>query len=143
MVGLLKVKNLSNMEMKYLIGQKVIVLNTEKLGIISAIDSEAGWYKLKDDSTHYSEEEIATIDEVLYTLIIHDSIYPEDKHSAILFNDRFKASNYMQDLFEGFDDPNCDRWIKEYNNEESFYIYNSEKPLECYSCEIKAVKIIE
>ena len=143
MVGLLKVKNLNNMEMKYLIGQKVIVLNTEKLGIISAIDSEAGWYKLKDNSTHYSEEEIATIDEVLYTLIIHDSIYPEDKHSAILFNDRFKASNYMQDLFEGFDDPNCDRWIKEYNNEESFYIYSSKKPLECYSCEIKAVKIIE
>lgn len=132
------------LKMKYKIDEEVMVLATREINHVVAIDSETGWYRLANNSLHYSEEEIASFPlEVFYILVIHDSIYLEDKHDAILFKDIYRASNYMQDLFEGFDDPNCDRWIKEYNNEESFYIYNSENPLECYSCEIKAVKIIE
>lgn len=132
------------LKMKYKIGEEVMVLATREINHVVAIDSETGWYRLANNSLHYSEEKIASFPlEVFYILVIHDSIYPEDKHDAILFKDIYRASNYMQDLFEGFDDPNCDRWIKEYNNEESFYIYSSKKPLECYSCEIKAVKIIE
>ena len=129
------------MEMKYKIGEEVMILSNRKTSKIVAIDSEAGWYRLENSPLHYSEEKIALFPfEVFYVLIIHYSIHSETKHYAVLFKDIYIASNYMQDLFERSDDLRFNRCTTEYNDGESFYIYNDENPLEYYSCEIKAVK---
>lgn len=134
------------MEMKYKIGEDIMVLADKKLHQIVAIDSEAGWYRLSGDDKHYTEDQIASLDEVLYTLIIHDFDESNDfMHSCIVFKDFYKAMNYMQDLFKGFDEPETEgtEWIKHYEEGVYFSIWDSYNPSKQYSCDLRTVKITD
>ena len=131
------------MKMKYSIGESVMVLKTQKIHKIVAIDSEALWYRLNNDSNHYTQEELASKDEVIYALIIHDSLSQEYSHSIFLFKDWLKADCRMQDLYEEFKNLDLNDFIKKYYDGRAFYIYNSKNSLERYSCEIQAVKITD
>lgn len=131
------------LKMKYSIGESVMVLKTQKIHKIVAIDSEALWYRLNNDSNHYVEEELASKDEVIYALTIHDSLSQEYSHSIFLFKDWFRADCLMQDLYEEFKNLDLNDFIKEYHAGQAFYIYNSKNSLERYSCEIQAVKITD
>lgn len=130
------------MKMKYPIGQQVMILNTQKVNTIVAVDSEAGWYRLSNSQNHYREEQLAAYpEEVFYTLAIYDNIEDEDLLNTLVFRDKLKASMYMEDLFTGFDDDTA-KWVKDFESDKYFVIYDEKNSNKQYLCVLQAVKII-
>lgn len=130
------------MEMKYVIGQQVMDLATQKISKVVAIDSEACWYRLSDSAYHYTEDQIAAYpEEVFYAVIVYDNIDDEHLLDTIIFKDKLKASMYMEDLFSGFDDPSAINWIKDFESGKFFGIWDKDNVNTQYSGTLNAVKI--